>query len=321
MTTIFRLTDIYPTENETKIGFVQEDDAMPGWFLIGLSTALVRVPLLAENNTNLELLVGDIETEGYNEGAGTKANFNGLKSIIQLSSGYIVSDSGNDCLRLIENSAGFNDKAVWRTTTYAGVCKQKGTANGHRTVARFHHPAGLLRQKDAILIADCHNDRVRRLDLVTGDVTTVYESNNFKPSHLALTNNQELYATVGHGILQVKNRIETWIVGWHQKSYERHNGQFSEIGFSYPKDIVWLDDSKLLIADAGNCVIKLLDLNLKQVRVVCSGRGRRDGSIQNCQLYDPTSFAILNDVILISETSQIRQLQYRLTSGSHHFKL
>src|SRR5579862_2775927 len=48
-----------------------------------------------------------------------------------------------------------------------------GANDGAKSEARFHHPQGLTASSDAIYVADTENNRIRKIDLASGAVTTL----------------------------------------------------------------------------------------------------------------------------------------------------
>ena len=269
--TIFDLTEFYPTQNETNILFIKEDDQTPGAFIIGTPHAIFHFQPSLKNNAQIDLLLGDIEEAGYREGVGSDARFSYLASIVQIADGYIVTDSWNYCLRLIERIDLSNGSKVWETSTYAGKCGLGGSVNGRRLLARFNFPFDIVKQQNNLFITDYENKMIRRLDMTSGEVTTVHESRYFQPHRLILGDEGEIYVTVHYGVLKIQNQMEMWVVGWKKESYITEYLRISEAGFSHAEGIAWLGEKLMIVADDGSSVIRLVDLNLYEVRVICTG--------------------------------------------------
>ena len=84
---------------------------------------------------------------GYRDGDAASARFNLPQGIFARDDGsVIVADTGNACLRLIQHG---------RVSTFAGVAKVTGAADGPLAAARFTSPIGLAADRDgSIYVAD-----------------------------------------------------------------------------------------------------------------------------------------------------------------------
>lgn len=113
---------------------------------------------------------------GYQNGTGASAMFNTPWGIDADSQGnLIVSDRANHCIRKITPTG--------VVTTIAGTPGASGFADGNGTNAKFRDPHGLIvnRTTNDIYVADCFNDRIRKIT-PAGDVTTFV--GNGTASHL-----------------------------------------------------------------------------------------------------------------------------------------
>ncbi|GAB5525325.1 MAG: hypothetical protein Roseis2KO_31970 [Roseivirga sp.] len=104
-------------------------------------------------------------SEGSMDGTGTAALFSDPAGMAMDENGDIyVVDGGNHRIRKIDRSG--------VVTTLAG--STQGYADGVGTAARFDQPAGMAYDGDGgLIIADFANNRIRRLDISTGQVTTI----------------------------------------------------------------------------------------------------------------------------------------------------
>lgn len=79
-----------------------------------------------------------------------------------------VADRSNQVIRLFDSETGI-------LSTLAGLPGGSGFANGVADEARFHNPQGLWLNSDesSLFVADSGNDAIRRVDLLSSEVTTV----------------------------------------------------------------------------------------------------------------------------------------------------
>lgn len=77
-----------------------------------------------------------------------------------------VADTVNHVIRAIDLAAG-------ETFLVAGVPEQAGFADGDAAQAQFNWPSDLVLDGRDLFVADANNHRIRRIDLDTGDVSTV----------------------------------------------------------------------------------------------------------------------------------------------------
>ena len=76
-----------------------------------------------------------------------------------------VADTYNHKIKIIDPRA-----AECRTFAGSGA---RGTADGDPSQAQFNEPGGLSATSTALYVADTNNHRIRRVDLATGQVTTL----------------------------------------------------------------------------------------------------------------------------------------------------
>lgn len=257
-----------PQDLKVNISFIHEDQLFPGQFIIGLSSAVLSLRLLDTDGSKVQILAGNVSVSGYREGLGYEALFNTLAAIVQTDSSFIVTDSKNHCLRELKLDGG----QTFRATTYAGECEMsKIPYRGH---VRFLYPKGMVKKGDFLFIADSSNQRITRLDITDKTtVKTVHQSSSLRLTQLLaghVTN--EFYVTVNHGVIRVLNQKEVWVVGCARRMFQNQTQQFTGAGFGSPQGMAWLTNTIILVADYEANLIKVVDLELKEVRVICPGK-------------------------------------------------
>jgi len=106
---------------------------------------------------------------GYTDGIGAAARFDDPWGIAVDAQGAIsVADSENHCLRQVAPG----DGAV---STLAGDAEEESDfADGQGVAARFNYPMGLALDTDShVIVADMHNNCIRKVMTAEGRVTTV----------------------------------------------------------------------------------------------------------------------------------------------------
>lgn len=111
--------------------------------------------------------VGGQGTPGDANGTGTSARFNTPKGIaIDATGTLFVTDWFNSTIRKIEPNG--------NVTTIAGKSGVTGSKDGRGTAAEFNGPYGItMLDNRNVLVTDQINCNIRKIDIVTGDVTTL----------------------------------------------------------------------------------------------------------------------------------------------------
>jgi sugar lactone lactonase YvrE len=145
----------------------------------GLASDGARTLFVADvgNNTIRQLeidtgrvttLAGRAGTSGRLDGTGANALFAGSFGLAYDGSRYLyVSDATSNSIRRIDVSTG-------QVTTLAGGSGGAGSRDGQGSSAQFNFPLGLAYDGSRYLfVADGSNSTIRRVDVATGDVTTL----------------------------------------------------------------------------------------------------------------------------------------------------
>ena len=103
---------------------------------------------------------------GSRDGAGLDARFNTPTNIWDDGTYIYVADSGNAVIRRVTASNG-------QVATIAGALQETGSSDGTGSAAHFSFPFGIWGTGSDLYITDRTNRNVRKLNLTTGNVTTV----------------------------------------------------------------------------------------------------------------------------------------------------
>ena len=104
-------------------------------------------------------------TPGFVDGTGAAAKFSALGGITTDGTNLYVADIGNHSIRKIVIATG-----VVTTLAGSGVA---GFADGTGTAAQFNQPNGITTDNTNLFVADYLNNRIRKIVIATGVVTTL----------------------------------------------------------------------------------------------------------------------------------------------------
>ena len=203
----------------------------------------------------------------YEDDDGRNALFNEIRALTQLNeSCYIVTDYYNQCIRSVKS----NGAGLWKTESYAGKCQSKGDEDGTLKDARFFFPSDIAKSSDVLYVTDYLNKKLKRIDMVTGMVSTVYHNTDFRLKRLTLgTAAYEFYTTVDNGVLHIENGTKNWLVG---ETDPGGGGEtFDQARLRAPKDIKWMDEDVLLVIDGNSC-LKVMNITAQSVLDICIGK-------------------------------------------------
>ncbi len=111
-------------------------------------------------------IAGDVNAQGYLNGIGTAAKFNNPSGITTDGTNLYIADSGNTSIRKIV-------LATTEVTTLAGTNEYFGSSDGVKSLARFGWLGGLVTDGTNLYVADSSNSKIRKVDIATGEVTTL----------------------------------------------------------------------------------------------------------------------------------------------------
>ena len=205
---------------------------------------------------------------GYLDGDALTAQFDAPWDVQVFGDGFVVSDSGNNCLRMIANG---------KVTTFSGS-RIAALTNGSASKAAFNSPRGLARDGATLYVADTLNNCIRAVD-EKGNVTTFAGSaeEGYKDGSLTAARfngpsgiycyRGDIYVadTGNHCIRMIRDGQVTTIAGQNSGVYEDSSekaGGFADgwaenALFRSPLD-VWADAGGVYIADTGNSALRLL---------------------------------------------------------------
>ena len=269
---------------------------------------------LADLSGTVRFVVGTAAGAGRFHGDGgpaSHATLNVPSAVVADEAGHLyIADTMNHRIRKVEAATG-------TMTTIAGTGQHRFSGDGGPAVsAALNEPTALaVDRKGHLYIADQSNNRVRRLDLATGVITTVagtgeagytgdgivaYEAGLSGPSGLALGPDGALYIadTFNGRIRRVDPEtgfISTVAGDGGEYRYQGRANEFST-SLSRPYGIALDPEGHILITDSDSHLIRKWDSTRKIVRRVAGNGmaqfGGDGGPPEDCSLNYPFGVAV-----------------------------
>ncbi len=205
---------------------------------------------------------------GYFDGIGAEAEFNRPQGVVATGGYLYVADGHNHCIRRIDLTPPDYD-----VTTFAGTPKVAGSWDGVGTSARFHEPTGMDTDGTYLYVADQGNHLIRRVDLVTAEVTTIAGQAN-EAAHV--------------------------------------DGPAWQARFNLPRDVAVDGSGRIIIADSFNCAIRMLDNGMVYtISGDYQNCGHQDGPASVATFNTPSGVEVVGTAIYVSDFANyvIRKIQ------------
>ncbi|MFY9574616.1 MAG: IPT/TIG domain-containing protein, partial [Blastocatellia bacterium] len=246
---------------------------------------------------------------GFADGPGASAQFNNPQGVaVDSSGGVYVADTGNHRLRRIATDG--------TVSTMAGS-GTAGLQDGAGAQARFNSPRGLAFDNGGnIYVADTGNSAVRFIS-AGGNVSTVAGDGTIGSSDSPAArfngligivfNGGSLYAyladTNNHKIRRLDSAGNVLTIGGADRGFADEAPGLAR--FADPSGIAIEATGKLIIADATNSLVRLVDPGTAPVSTIAGAgeRGIADGSGSVARFFTPRGVAVeRSSAILIADT-------------------
>jgi streptogramin lyase len=208
---------------------------------------------------------------GHADGIGTRARFDAPSSLVHHDGQLYVAESHGLVLRRI-------DLASSRVSTVAGQYQRPGSADGVGDEARFDHhqssalgevPYGMTIAGGAIYLADSGNHTLRRINPVTGEVTTVAGSSiagATPPPRAHTLSVGTLFVTAGQGLYR-REGADFQLVAGHPEEIGQRDGTAGRARFRGPFALASLEAGELVVGEV-NGQVRLVDPQSGRVRTL-----------------------------------------------------
>lgn len=195
--------------------------------------------------------------------------------------------------------------------------------DGSAEEAAFAGPAGLAIYDNSLYVADKNNNKIRKVDLATGRVTTLAGSGNASyepgalvdgnvnqarfnfPSALVVDSDGTIYVadSQNNAIRKISGDTVTTLAGNGTQGDSDAAGSASR--FNNPKSVAILDETTLLVADTGNNKLKTVNKITGETRTF-AGNGAldlKDGLLLQASFYSPSDVIVTEaGNIFVSDT-------------------
>ena len=222
---------------------------------------------------------------------GTLASFNFPRGITTDGTNLYVADNGNNKIRKIVIST----RAV---TTFAGTGAPGAGDNTNGLLATFHSPYGITTDGISLYVSDYGNNKIRRIDIASGAVTTIAGSGapcstdnpvgtsaTFRLPYGITTDGTNLYvADYGNNTIRkivISSGAVTTIAGSAvSPPWYADNPIGTSATFSAP-DGVTSDGTNLYVADTGNNTIRRIVISSGAVITLAGSAVLAGGAVDN----------------------------------------
>lgn len=257
---------------------------------------------------------------GYSEGTSTFAGDGGLATAARLSEpnavavdgagNLYIADTGNNRVRKVTAATGV-------ITTVAGSGSDGFGGDGApATAAQIERPCGVaLDGSGNLYIADTENNRVRKVTVATGTITTVAGSGTYGfsgdgaaasaaqmrwPSAVALDGAGNIYIADSNNNRIRKVTVDTGVIttvaGNGASGYDGEAGAATAASLDTPNGVAVDGEGNVLIADTSNDRIRRVSASSGVITTVAGGGtqgfGGDGGAAPAAQLYFPNGVAV-----------------------------
>jgi len=249
---------------------------------------------------------------------GTSASFNYPNGITTDGTNLYVADASNHRIRKIVISTGV-------VTTLAG--SSLGSTDATGTSARFSAPEGITTDGTNLYVADVNNNRIRKIVISTGVVTTLAgssqgstdatgTSSSFYSPRAITTDGTNLYVADNrnHRIrkIVISTGVVTTLAG---NSLGSTDATGTSASFNYPRGIT-TDGTNLYVADNGNHRIRKIVISTGVVTTLAgSSQGSSDATGTSASFNYPKGITTDGTNLYVTDTNNHRIRKIVISTG------
>lgn len=242
--------------------------------------------------------------------------------------GWVLADSGNHRIVLVDMDG--------KVRRIVGTGKA-GFADGDSKTASFNSPQGLVATSDAIYVADTFNHALRKIDVASGQVTTLAgngrrgrglgapvaarDATLASPWDVELSGARLYFANAGThqlGVLDLTDDTVARLAGSGAEAIT--DGPAAEAALAQPSGLALsADRTQLYFADSETSAARVLDLESGMVHTLVGkglfAFGHRNGPFDEALLQHPLGIAVLDEhhvVVADSYNNALRLLDLRV---------
>ncbi|MBN2158219.1 MAG: SMP-30/gluconolactonase/LRE family protein [Spirochaetes bacterium] len=262
-------------------------------------------------------IAGLAYTYGSADGVGQSARFNNPNGITYDGTNLYVADTGNSTIRKIVINTG-------EVTTIAGLAGTVGSADGTGQNALFRNPLDITYDGINLYVADTNNFTIRKIDLSSGQVTTVAglagtsgiadgigQNARFQFIYGIMADGINIYVASGSVIrkIVISTMQVSTIAGMNNTT-----GSLDGIGQSaqfYSPSGLCKQGNVLFVADSGNNTIRRFDLDTAEVTTIAGlagSTGSTDAVGLDARFYYPNGITSDGSYLYVTQTYTIRRI-------------
>lgn len=227
-------------------------------------------------------LAGTALSFGTADGTGSTARFNGIQGISIDGINLYVTDTDNHTIRKIVISTGV-------VTTIAGSAGIVGSIDGNSTEARFSSPRGIISDGSNLYVVDFFNNNIRKIEIVTGIVTTLAGSAGapgssdgtgvtaqfYYPQGITASGANLFVADSGNNTIRKiisSSGVVTTLAGSPLNSSGSADGVGHSARFDYPQGVT-TDGTSIFVTEYGNDIIRKITIATGEVTTIAGTAG------------------------------------------------
>jgi len=232
-------------------------------YVADTSNNMIRKIVIA---TGVVTTLAGSTTSGSADGTGTAASFNGPAGVATDGTNLYVADTSNNMIRKIVVATGVVTIVAGSTTS--------GSADGVGAGASFSGPRDVATDGTNLYVADTNNNRIRKVVLATGVVTTLAGSTTggsadgtgtaatFLAPYGVATDGANLYVAdwANHMIrkIVVATGVVTTLAGSTTSGSADGTGTAARFDYPYGVAVTSSDPTRLFVADTYNNLIRMI---------------------------------------------------------------
>lgn len=280
------------------------------------------------------------DDDGFKNAKGSSARFNQPQDALRDGSGNVyVADTNNDAIRKITPDGTVStlvsveeptrlalaaDGTLYASsqerhviykitgttaTVLAGSRNKVGTQDGKN--GRLNGPYGLALSGNTLYVADYHNQRIRKVDVTTGDLDTVVSSGISQPAGIAVDGAGNLYFSepAKHIIRKLTSSGTLSTLAGKSGSSGSADKTGDQARFSSPCDVAAEADGTVYVADSGNARVRKITSAGVVTTLAGSSWGSTDGAITSAKFAEPCGLGLDASGLLVTEPHRIRLIK------------
>jgi len=248
-----------------------------------------------------------------------------LKPVPGQAKRWVLADGGHNQIVLLDNSG-------MELERYGSG--EAGLLDGAKSQARFNHPQGVIASNDAIFVADTESNAIRRIEMASGEVTTLAGTGKrgmqlgaaepgrtralASPWDLEKKGDELYFANADThqiGVLDLKRGTVATLAGTGEEGLR--DGRAASASLAQPSGLALsADGNTLYLADSESSAVRAITLSKDPQIVTLVGAGLFDfgwvnGDFRKARLQHPLGVAVDGDQLLVADTynSAIRELE------------